>query len=97
MLKSESSGILCWLDIAKAYDCMNMSSLFKCAYGICNQMGWVDKMVHFNCDFLCLHFNGTSSGFFNNSEGLRLDEALSPCFLCHSDGGLSRGYGKGSG
>ncbi|RVW92043.1 Signal recognition particle 54 kDa protein 2 [Vitis vinifera] len=46
--------------------------------GFWGEMGWVDQVVDFHCQFLSMLVNGTSTGFFQNSRGLRLRDPFLP-------------------
>ena len=50
ILKNDECGILCKLDIEKAYDHVDWSLLLT----VMQKMGWVDQMVHYHCKFLCV-------------------------------------------
>ena len=50
VLKNNENGILCKLDIEKAYDNVDWSFLLT----VMQKMGWVDQMVYFHCKFMCV-------------------------------------------
>ena len=55
VLKINENGILCKLDIKKAYENVDWSFLLSYAEnGFWGEMDWVDQVVHFNCKLLCV-------------------------------------------
>ncbi|RVW96170.1 LINE-1 reverse transcriptase-like [Vitis vinifera] len=79
MLKSKESGVLCKLDIEKAYDHLNwnflLSVLQRMGFGE-RWTGWISWCIS-TATFSVL-INGTPEGFFNSSRGLRQGDPLSP-------------------
>ncbi|RVX00494.1 LINE-1 reverse transcriptase-like [Vitis vinifera] len=77
--KRKEKGMICKLDIEKAYDSINWKFLMK----VLRKMGfgsrWIglDVVVYFYCQIL--HINQrVPAGFFSNSKGLRQGDPLSP-------------------
>uniref|UniRef100_A0A2N9H9T4 Reverse transcriptase domain-containing protein n=1 Tax=Fagus sylvatica TaxID=28930 RepID=A0A2N9H9T4_FAGSY len=104
-IKSVAPGIICKLDIEKAYDHMHWGSLFY----LLSHMGFGSKWIQWI--HMCIStvrfsvlINGTPSGFFNSSRGLRQGdplfpllfllfmEMLSKLFKKTEEGGFIRGF-----
>ena len=77
-LKSQVPGVVCKLDIEKAYDHVNWDALFylvdRMGFGV-KRRGWIKACmttVHFS-----IIANGSPVGFFGSSCGLRQGDPLS--------------------
>ncbi|RVW38193.1 LINE-1 reverse transcriptase-like [Vitis vinifera] len=100
-LKSNEEGVLCKLDIEKAYDHVNWKFLIavlrKMGFGekLINRIEWCISTVKF---FVLI--NGSPSDFFQSSRGLRQGDLLSPylfviameVFSCLLRRAISGGY-----
>ncbi|RVX11584.1 LINE-1 retrotransposable element ORF2 protein [Vitis vinifera] len=79
MLKRKESGVLCKLDIEKAYDYLNwnflLSVLQRMGFGE-KWTGWISWCI--STTTFSVLINGTLEGFFNSSRGLRQGDPLSP-------------------
>ena len=76
MLKSNRVGVLCKLDIEKAYDHVNWGFLLA----VLEKMGFGQRWISWcisTPSFLII-VNGTPLGFFQSSRGLRQEDCLSP-------------------
>ena len=80
MRKRKERGILCKLDIEKAYDQINWSFILKVLkkMGFGDKwVGWIEWCISINATFSVL-VNGCPTGFFWSSRGLRQGDPLSP-------------------
>jgi hypothetical protein len=78
-LKSEELGLLCKLDIEKAYDHVNWDFLLYLLrrYGFRQKWcSWIACCVSSASFFVLI--NGSSTGFFNSSRGVRQGNPISP-------------------
>ncbi|RVX20512.1 Transposon TX1 uncharacterized 149 kDa protein [Vitis vinifera] len=79
LLKRNESGLLCKLDLEKAYDHINWNFLLfvlqSMGFGE-KWIGWISWCIS-TATFSVL-INGTPEGYFNSSRGLRQGDPLSP-------------------
>ena len=78
LLKGKEKGILCKLDIVKAYDQINWNYIIK----VLQKMGFGAKWVKWikrciSTTSFSVFINGSPSVFFNSSRGLRQGDSLS--------------------
>ena len=77
--KRNEKGLICKLDIEKAYDSINwnffMKGLFKMGFGS-RWMEWIWWCI--STAKFSVMINGVPVGFFSNSKGLRQGDLLSP-------------------
>ena len=78
-LKSLVPGVVCKLDIEKAYDHVNWDALFylldRMGFGV-RWRGWIKACI--STVRFSIIVNGSPIGFFGNSRGLRQGDPLSP-------------------
>ena len=88
-LKSREPGLLCKLDMEKAYDHVNWDFLLyllrRCGFGK-KWCSWIAFCIS-SASFSIL-INGSPAGFFNSSRGVRQRDPLSPFSLCYCDRSL---------
>ena len=78
-IKSRIPGVVCKLDIEKAYDHVN----WDCLLYLLNRMGFGSKWIQWirtciSTVRFSIMINGSPSGFFGNSRGIRQGDPLSP-------------------
>ena len=80
--KRKEKGMICKLDIEKAYDNINWNFLMK----VLLKMGFGSRWTEWICWCIStakfsVMVNGVPAGFFSNSKGLRQEDPLSPCLF----------------
>ena len=79
MVRRKAKGILCKLDVEKAYDKLNWKFLLMVLreMGFGNKwIGWIQWCI--SAASFSVIFNGSPVGFFKSSRGLRQGDPLSP-------------------
>ena len=79
-VKSKILGVICKLDIEKAYDHVNWEAVLD----LLKRMGFGVRWCRWICTCISIAqfsilFNGTSADFYGSSRGLRQGDPLSPC------------------
>ena len=86
MVMRKEKGILCKLDVEKAYDKLNWKFLVMVLkeMGFGNKwIGWIQWCIS-TASFLVI-INGSLDGFFKSSRGLRQEDPLIPLFVCYGN------------
>ena len=84
-MKSRVLGVICKLDVEKAYDHVNWEALLDLLNGGVKWCKWIHTCIS-TVQFSVL-INGSLVDFFGSSRGLRQEDLLSP-MLFDNDGGV---------
>ena len=84
-VKSGKSGVVCKLDIEKAYNHVNWDFLLY----VMKRMGFWEKWIRWICHCIsstsfAVLVNGSPTEFFSASRGFRQGDLLSPFCFCQS-------------
>ena len=78
MLKRKEKGVLCKLDIEKAYDQINWNCILKMIQKMGLRAKWVNWIKRCITTSFLVMINGSPKGFFNITRGLRQGDPISP-------------------
>ena len=83
IMKKKEKGILCKLDIEKAYDTLNWNFLLSSLQKMGFSERWIEwiKWCITTISFLVI-VNGSPADYFKSTRGLRQGDPLSLIFLC---------------
>ena len=78
MLKMKENGVLCKLDIEKAYDQINWNCILRVNQKMVFRTKWIRGIKQSITTYFSVLINGNPEGFFNSTRGLRQGDPLSP-------------------
>ena len=78
MLKMKEKGVLCKLDIEKAYDQINWNCILRVNQKMVFRTKWIRGIKQSITTYFSVLINGNPEGFFNSTRGLRQGDPLSP-------------------